>query len=224
MDRSLSIVLPVCNAQKQLVEQAPRLLEALSDLATRFELVIVDDGSTDQTEDVAVELARQYPQIRCVRHRLPKGQKAAIETGLEEASGEIVLVHDIATPLSEEELLRLWSLRNEKELVMARAEREEKSSSAAVVYRMMNLNDAPRRSTAGMQMIRREAAEQVVASEAVARRRPDAGPQHRLDPRMAADSRPGVDPDDRDVSGRRPPNFLSRMNRVRSRSISQFSE
>ena len=49
MNDSLSIIVPVRNAEAALAVQIGKLLEVLPDLTSRFEIVVVDDGSTDQT-------------------------------------------------------------------------------------------------------------------------------------------------------------------------------
>ena len=66
--QTLSVVLTVHNAEKTLADQVSKTLDILTDLSARFELLIVDDGSTDQTEEVAHELARHFPQLRVARH------------------------------------------------------------------------------------------------------------------------------------------------------------
>jgi hypothetical protein len=94
LERSLSILLPVRDDQSTLSATVHRLLDVLADLPGRFELIVIDDGSTDATIEVADELAACYPQVTAVRHSRPLGQEAAIRSGLRCSSGDIVLVHD----------------------------------------------------------------------------------------------------------------------------------
>ena len=94
MERSLSILLPVRDDQSTLATTVQRLLDVLSDLPGQFELIVIDDGSRDATIEVADELAMRYPQVSAVRHAEPRGQEAAIRSGLERSSGDIVLVRD----------------------------------------------------------------------------------------------------------------------------------
>lgn len=94
LERSLSILLPVRDDQSTLAATVQRLLEVLSDLPGPFELILIDDGSRDATIEVADELATRYPQVSAVRHAEPRGQEAAIESGLARSSGDIVLVRD----------------------------------------------------------------------------------------------------------------------------------
>jgi hypothetical protein len=92
VQRSVTVLLPVYNAQSTLSARAIRALDVASDLGERFELVIVDDGSTDYTSEVAFELARDYPQIQAVRHGQRLGGEAAIRSGLKRSHGEVVFV------------------------------------------------------------------------------------------------------------------------------------
>ena len=68
VSRSLSVLLPVKNAQATLNSAVHEILDVMTDSGDRFEVLIIDDGSTDATSEVAHELTRHYPQIRLVRH------------------------------------------------------------------------------------------------------------------------------------------------------------
>ena len=121
MNDSLSIIVPVRNAEKTLSQQIARLLDVLPDLTTRFEVLVVDDGSTDHTGELVRELATEYPQLRLIRHREPRGIEAAVRTGLQWVQGRTVFVQEDAASLSSADLRELWALRHDEELVMARA-------------------------------------------------------------------------------------------------------
>jgi len=94
VQRSISVLLPVQDAQATLNDSVHAILEVMADTNERFELLIIDDGSTDATSEVAHELTRHYPQIRFVRHGRPRGREAAIRTGLERSQGEVVMLRD----------------------------------------------------------------------------------------------------------------------------------
>ena len=94
MQRLLSVLLPVKDAQATLVDSVHEILDVATDFGDRFELLIIDDGSTDATSEVAHELTYHYPQIRVVRHGTPLGREAAIRTGLERSQGEVVVLRE----------------------------------------------------------------------------------------------------------------------------------
>ena len=112
-DQSLSVVLPVYNAEKSLADLISQMLEILPDVASEFEVLVVDDGSTDQTEEVARELALQYPQVRVARHSERLGGEEVIRTGYERTRGKVVIVQQENTAFSQADLQRLWQMHGE---------------------------------------------------------------------------------------------------------------
>ena len=168
MNDSLSVIIPVRNAEATLAADLAHLLEVLPDLTHRFEVVVVDDGSTDHTVEVARELAVEYPQLRLIRHSAPQGRDAAVQTGLQWAQGQTVFVQDEAAPAAASDLLRLWSLRKDEGVVMARAPERPGVFDAGLLTRLSAWGQtlqslASGRSAGGIQMIRREAVEQPTA-------------------------------------------------------------
>lgn len=160
---SLSIVLPVHNAEATLAENVCRLLEMLPDLAERFEVLVVDDGSTDHTAELAQELAVRFPQVSVVRHARRRGMATAIQTGIEHTRGEFILVQDERQTISPRDVRKLWQMRHDDDLVVARTEPQTKPIDAGLLSRLMNwgrgvqevAGDRPLASAA--QLIRRSA-------------------------------------------------------------------
>ena len=109
---ALSVLLPVYNAQGNLAADVTEVLEVLSDLPRKFLLWVLDDGSTDDTADVARELAARYPQVRVLRHPVRLGLGEAIQTGLDHTRGEVILVSDEDYCLDPDDLRTLWQLRD----------------------------------------------------------------------------------------------------------------
>jgi hypothetical protein len=109
------MVVPVRDAEGTLVDQIHHLLDLLPDLTHRFEILVVDDGSSDHTVDLARDLARQYPQVKLLRHVVPLGMPAAIRTALKAAGGDTVVVLEEAGPVRAADLRQLWSLRIDAE-------------------------------------------------------------------------------------------------------------
>lgn len=114
MKASLSILLPVHNVESTLRHEVLRVLEVAGELTDRLEVLIFDDSSTDQTLEVAHELAMCYPQINVVHHRVRCGLGPIIETGLAHTAGDMVMVHDGVGSIDVAEIPRLWQLRDDQ--------------------------------------------------------------------------------------------------------------
>lgn len=171
MPQSLSIVLPVRDAQDSLRGTAEGLLEMVPELTDDFEVLIVDDASNDATEEVARDLAAEYPQMRVIRHRCAQGLTHAAETGVGQCRGDVIFIKDDASPIRSSDLLSLWDMRTDEQLVMARSEpapptpAEVKPLDRNLISRLMSwgasLDESTTESQGRIQMIRREAVEQM---------------------------------------------------------------
>jgi glycosyltransferase involved in cell wall biosynthesis len=90
-DGKVSIVMPAFNEEQAL---APTLSAVQSRLEGAYEIIVVDDGSSDRTWSVISEQARHDPRIRGVRLSRNFGKEAAIATGLQHARGDAAIVMD----------------------------------------------------------------------------------------------------------------------------------
>ena len=109
-NRSLTIVLPVYNGESRLTNCVSQMLELASDLTSQFSILIVDDGSTDDTSAVAQELSAKYPQVKVRRQRQRSGLGPIITMVRRRVSADVVIVHDGVTPIDAVQVRRLWRL------------------------------------------------------------------------------------------------------------------
>ena len=106
----LSIVSPVYKAEKILPVLVQRLEAALSNFTDSFEIVLVDDGSPDQSWDVLAQLAQEKKYIKAIRLSRNFGQHNAIHAGLEAATGEWIVVMDCDLQDQPEEIEEMLSI------------------------------------------------------------------------------------------------------------------
>ena len=90
----LSIVIPMFNEEAVLPLLVERLRPIADGLDTAYEVVAVDDGSSDATPVLLERLRREWPQLRIVRLRANAGHQAAISAGLARARGDYVVTLD----------------------------------------------------------------------------------------------------------------------------------
>lgn len=92
---SISAVLPAFNESGVIVDVVRRTAAALERSGVeRYEVVVVDDGSTDRTGDLVRRLADELKGVRCVAHEHNRGYGAALRTGFEAASCDLVWLLD----------------------------------------------------------------------------------------------------------------------------------
>jgi glycosyltransferase involved in cell wall biosynthesis len=195
LNDSLSIIVPVRNAEALLAGHIGRLLDLLPDLTDRFEIVVVDDASADHTVELARDLAREYPQVRLICHGEMRGKDSAIKTGLQWAQGRTVFVQEDPLTPSHTDLRRLWSLRRDPELVMARAPRQPGVVQPELLERLTTWGQALRQqagsaAASSVQMIRRDAVDALTAG---ATQSPDSAILHSPAPLHARTDAPHPD-------------------------------
>jgi glycosyltransferase involved in cell wall biosynthesis len=86
-----------------------RAVKAASQLTSDYEVIVVNDGSTDATPEIADELARTYPQVRVVHHPANRGYGGALQTGFRTATKELVFYTDGDAQYDPAELSLLWA-------------------------------------------------------------------------------------------------------------------
>jgi glycosyltransferase involved in cell wall biosynthesis len=91
---ALSIVIPVYNERESLELLVTELRVVLEELERSWEIVFVDDGSTDGSDAVLIALARDDPRIVNVRLRRNSGKAAALEAGFRRAGGRLLVTMD----------------------------------------------------------------------------------------------------------------------------------
>jgi dolichyl-phosphate beta-glucosyltransferase len=98
---ALSIVVPAYNEKARLAKTFPVIMEYLKASRRPFEMVVVDDGSTDGTADFVRGLAAGDERVRVIPHEVNRGKGAAVKTGMLAARGDYVIFTDadLSTPI-----------------------------------------------------------------------------------------------------------------------------
>ena len=87
---SLSIVIPAYNESRKIVDTLSEIVSFLNDRPWKFELIVVDDGSSDATATLVDSVAANDDRIKCLRNGQNAGKGYSIRHGIEKSQGAIV--------------------------------------------------------------------------------------------------------------------------------------
>ncbi len=118
MRQSLSAFFPAYNDVGSIGKIIHTMAWLLPKLAEEFEVVVVDDGSSDGTEELLDELAREYPFLKVIHHGVNRGYGAALITGFANCSMDLIFYTDGDGQYDVEELPKLLdALGNDVDIV-----------------------------------------------------------------------------------------------------------
>jgi len=126
--KSVSVVVPVFNESEVLSTLVERLQNSLQTISIPYELIFVDDGSSDESAKIISEYARNSSQIRAVILNRNYGQHSAIMAGFAEAKGDLVITIDADLQNPPEEIPRLVDKAQEGFDVVGTVRRDRKDS------------------------------------------------------------------------------------------------
>jgi dolichol-phosphate mannosyltransferase len=164
----LSVVVPVKNEEENILPLLQEIHQAL-DGRTDFEVVYIDDGSTDWTSERLAEAKTRYPRLRALRHRSSCGQSRAIASGIFVARGDWIVTldgdgqNDPADIPKLLEHIKTWDGVDPLNLVAGIRVRREDAWSKRISSKLANrirqrlLDDGVSDTGCGLKAIRREA-------------------------------------------------------------------
>jgi dolichol-phosphate mannosyltransferase len=127
----LSIVVPVFNEEDVLPLLAQRLRPVADGLGATYEVVTVDDGSTDSSAVVLQRIRREWPELRIVRLRANAGHQAAISAGLAVARGDYVVTLDADLQDPPEVIAQMLAVAREERVDVVYGVRSDRSTDSA---------------------------------------------------------------------------------------------
>lgn len=92
--RTISVIVPALNEADNLIETIPQAVAVFENLNVDYEVLVVDDGSTDGTPRVMRRLCAEYPHLRSVRLRRNAGKASALSVGFDHAKNDIFVMMD----------------------------------------------------------------------------------------------------------------------------------
>jgi glycosyltransferase involved in cell wall biosynthesis len=116
--KSITVAMPAYNEADNIKGMVEDVIQAVDTLSDDYEVIVVDDGSRDETAQVVKSLERQHPQVRLVQHEVNRGYGAAVFSGLTSASKELVFFTDSDRQFDLREIEKLLNLIDKADLVV----------------------------------------------------------------------------------------------------------
>jgi len=111
----ISVIIPAYNEAKGLKSCMEQTVNILKDLEFSYEIIVTDDGSTDESWNILQDLTKDYSALTAIRFSRNFGKEAAIIAGLTQAAGDAAIVMDADMqhpPKLLTEMIRLWKKEN----------------------------------------------------------------------------------------------------------------
>lgn len=125
----LSLVIPCYNEEENVPTLLARVEASLNQTQKPFEVVLVDDGSTDKTPQLLADAMSIHPWLRVIRMAKNGGQSAAFEAGFEAARGQVIATIDADLQNDPEEIPRLLPMLDEQNVDMITGWRKERQDT-----------------------------------------------------------------------------------------------
>lgn len=131
-NEGISIILPVYNEEKNIGYTITKIIAFIKTLTGDFELILINDGSTDKSEAIIKGLAKQYPAIRLINNNQNKGYGAAIKNGIHNVKKEWLLIMDSDGQFEISDLKDFWEKKLSYDFIIGYRKRRSDN-----VYRKM---------------------------------------------------------------------------------------
>jgi dolichol-phosphate mannosyltransferase len=134
----ISVVVPVYNEEENLPILLPQLNEVLKGIGKSYEMIFVDDGSSDGSRKILKEMVSHYPQIRILGFKKNCGETAAGAGGLKEAKGDVIITIDADLQNDPKDIPRMLEYLKEYDMVTGWREKREDSWVKQITSKIAN--------------------------------------------------------------------------------------
>lgn len=135
---NVSIILPIFNEDAVIEETIHAQMKAAADLFDSFEILAVNDGSTDETAKKLEKLANIYPALRILDHTYNKGYGAALRSGLNNAKNEWIFFTDADRQFDLHDLDRFIGLNDHFDFIVGFRQKRADSLKRIIISDIYN--------------------------------------------------------------------------------------
>jgi glycosyltransferase involved in cell wall biosynthesis len=136
----LTVIIPAYNEGKRIFHNLLQTADVLRSFSTSWELITVDDGSTDDTYTEATKAAAQIPELRVLTYPKNRGKGFALRQGSREARGEVVAFLDADLDIDPSQLPALLNILNQRgvDLVIGSKKHPESRNAVPLIRRLLS--------------------------------------------------------------------------------------
>ena len=147
----ISVVVPLLNESESLPELAVWIRRVMNDNGFSYEIIFVDDGSSDDSWSVITRLAAEDTAVHGIRFRRNYGKSAALYCGFEAAAGEVVITMDADLQDSPDEIPELYRMIKEEDYDLVSGWKKHRQDPAGKRW-PSKLFNATARATSGIKL------------------------------------------------------------------------
>ena len=107
---NISVIVPLYNEEESLPELMSWIDRVMQENHFSYEVIFINDGSTDRSWDVITDLQQKYPAVRGIKFRRNYGKSPALHIGFGEAKGDVVITMDADLQDSPDEIPALYKM------------------------------------------------------------------------------------------------------------------
>ena len=137
-NNSLSIILPLYNEEQNIKNLVNKITVNVKDYTDNFEIILVNDGSTDKTPDIINDIASRYPKLRIINHLKNKGYGAAVRTGIDNAKKKWLLIMDADGQFEINNLKASWIKKSSYDFILGYREKRNDNLYRCLLGKMGN--------------------------------------------------------------------------------------
>ena len=137
--QSLSIILPLYNEEENIKNLVSEIIVNIKDYMDNFEIILINDGSTDKTPDIIKDMAARYPELRIINHLKNKGYGAAVRAGINNAEKEWLLIMDADGQFRIDDLKAFWIKKSSYDFILGYREKRDDNPYRYLLGKIGNL-------------------------------------------------------------------------------------